>query len=140
MNDWILPITLIPGAGLLIMSTTQLGSALGTEINQLILQEDKMFGGIIQRKIRQLRLLSWTLFALYVASAAFALAGLIGGLEAGIMIHAATYTFVLIFLGTIGILGGLVMLLIFAFRAVTIKQDQFERQLAAHTSNYPTEN
>ena len=129
MNEWVLPITLIPGAGLLIMSTTQIANALSAELNQLIFQRQRIFIPTIRMKLFQLRLLSIALFGLYISCSCFAIAAFLAGLEVSGWFMLEKLGFVLICLGIMAIVIALTLLILYAYRAVRIKQMQFEDQL-----------
>jgi hypothetical protein len=72
MDSWIFPLTILPGIGLIIMSTTNWSVALAGEIERL-LEDPDCSRAIVKRKIRQLGLLNTALVALYVAAALCAL-------------------------------------------------------------------
>ena len=78
MTEWYIPVTLLPGVGLLIMSTTNLLNAISTELSTLIREGHPNMDNIIERKIAQVRLLNLALSSLYISSASDVLAGLIG--------------------------------------------------------------
>ena len=130
MDSWIFPLTILPGIGLIIMSTTNWSVALAGEIERLLKEAD-CSRTIVKRKIKQLSLLNSALVALYVSAALCALGGFLGA--------ASTYTEgvpkwkVLVTVSTsIGIaflLAATVMLIVYAFRAVAIKRQQFIERL-----------
>ncbi|MEL7005981.1 MAG: hypothetical protein AAFN93_25125, partial [Bacteroidota bacterium] len=70
-----------------------------------------------------------SLVGFYVSSACFVLAGLTGGLSSTIEGTYGTEIFILMIVGTVCVLVSLVFLTIYAFRAVQIKKNQFERSL-----------
>lgn len=125
MESWYLPITLLPSIGFFIMSTTNVSNALSAEISQLLALDtvgDKL---IVKRKINQLSLLSIALVLLYGSAIFLAVAGLISGLNANFMFMAETLVAVLLCGGILAVCVALVLLMIYAFRAVKIKRDQF---------------
>ncbi|UII80652.1 DUF2721 domain-containing protein [Flagellimonas sp. CMM7] len=126
MESWYVPITIVPGIGLLLMSTSTLLGALSTEIKNLI--EDHIdYEALLQRKLAQLKLVNYAMVFLYVSVACFVLSGLIAGL------YESTHTMnddVPIYFSVIGILScltALLLLILFSLRAVKIKQDQFKK-------------
>lgn len=126
MENWYVPITIVPGIGLLLMSTSTLLGALSTEIKNLI--EDHIdYEALLQRKLAQLKLVNYAMVFLYVSVACFVLSGLIAGL------YESTHTMnddVPIYFSVIGILScltALLLLILFSLRAVKIKQDQFKK-------------
>ncbi|PWL37776.1 hypothetical protein DKG77_13460 [Flagellimonas aquimarina] len=128
MESWYVPITIVPGIGLLLMSTSTLLGALSTEIKNLI--EDHVdYEALLRRKLTQLKLVNYAMVFLYVSVACFVLSGLIAGL------YESTHTMnddIPIYFSVIGILScltALILLTLFSFRAVKIKQDQFKEKL-----------
>ncbi len=128
-ESWIFPITILPAVGLIIMSTTNLSNALSSEINNFLHEDKLSFENLIRRKINQLKILSLSLLFQYISSACFAVAGLIEGLNKTGQFMVPNVTIILLYLGVIGVVCSLVLLTIFAFRAVNIKQHQFDKQL-----------
>ncbi|TRX57568.1 DUF2721 domain-containing protein [Fulvivirga sp. M361] len=126
MTEWYIPVTLLPGVGLLIMSTSNLMNSLSGELSMLIHEHDNAFHTIIEKKISQIHLLNKSLSSLYISSAAYVLAGLIGGLGTSQNMLVETGQFSLMILGTICVLIGLIWLTQFSYRAVTIKRAQFK--------------
>lgn len=128
MENWYVPITIVPGIGLLLMSTSNLLSALSNEIKGL-LTEHVDYKNLLQRKLRQLKLLNYAMVFLYASVACFVLSGLIAGLYQST--HAMSDD-VPIYFSVIGILScltALILLMLFSFRAVKIKQDQFKKDI-----------
>lgn len=126
MENWYVPITIVPGIGLLLMSTSTLLGALSTEIKNLI--EDHIdYEALLHRKLTQLKLVNYAMVFLYVSVACFVLSGLIAGL------YESTHTMnddIPIYFSVIGILScltALLLLILFSLRAVKIKQDQFRK-------------
>lgn len=129
MTEWYIPITILPGVGLLIMSTSNILNMLSGELSALIKDECNNLRDIIEQKIFQLGLITKSLVGFYVSSACFVLAGLIGGLSSSIEGSFGSGIFMLMIIGTVCVLVSLVFLTIYAFRAVQIKKNQFERSL-----------
>ena len=129
MDNWYLPITLLPSIGFFIMATTNVSNALSGEISQLlvVMEESHTGKSIIRRKINQLRLLSIALVLLYGSAILLALASLVAGLGEGLMIHSGAMVFFLICSGILAVCITLGLLMVYAVRAVRIKRDQFER-------------
>ncbi len=119
MNNWYLPITIVPGIGLLILSTSNLMITLSNEINNLM--TINLSETIIKRKLTQLKTLNRTMVFFYLAIACLATSGLIGGLEFNHKI--ASYISIL---GVILMLIGLIFLVKYSYKAVSIRQDQFK--------------
>ncbi|WP_405222721.1 hypothetical protein [Dokdonia sp. Asnod1-B02] len=122
MENWYLPITIVPGLGLLILSTSTLMVALSNEINQMIEQSKQK--EMISHKLVQLKLLNTAMVFLYVAVAFLLISSVINGLFD--LERTSLYTSVFaIILTLIGILS----LITYSFRAVRIRQQQFKNKL-----------
>lgn len=129
MGNWIFPLTILPGIGLLIMSTTHWSAALTGEINKLF-EQDACDRSILARKIQQLGLINRALVMLYIAASLSALGGFTGAVWVNDMHQDETLPVtVLTGIGVLCLFIGTSMLIVFAGRAVRIKQDQFKRQL-----------
>lgn len=122
MENWYLPITIVPGIGLLILSTSNLMVTLSNELSGLIKEQSKD-ETIILRKLTQLKTLNRAMVFFYIAVACLAIAGLIGGLQLKKIEYSATYISVL---GIVIMLLGLFSLIKYSYRAVSIRQDQFK--------------
>ncbi len=121
MENWYLPITIVPGIGLLILSTSTLMVALSNELSGLIKEQSKV-DLIISRKLTQLKTLNRAMVFFYSAVACLAISGLIGGLQLKGVENSATYISIL---GISIMLLGLFSLIKYSYRAVSIRQDQF---------------
>ncbi|WP_299766770.1 hypothetical protein [uncultured Dokdonia sp.] len=124
MDNWYIPITIIPGIGLLILSTSNLMVTLSTEINTLIHNTDEN-DVIINRKLIQLKLLNRAMVLFYIAISCLVTAALIGGISLKLAIETTLALYVII-LGIIMLLFGLFWLIKYSYRAVSIRQDQFK--------------
>ena len=121
MQNWYLPITIVPGIGLLILSTSNLMITLSNEIDSLI-KEQNISKSIISRKLTQLKTLNRAMVLLYTAIACLAIAGVIGGLQIEAIKNGLTYASIL---GILILLIGIIFLIKYSFKAVSIRQDQF---------------
>ncbi|GAA4275851.1 DUF2721 domain-containing protein [Aquimarina mytili] len=126
MENWYVPITIVPGIGLLILSTSNLLVALSTEIKSLI--ADTNSEQLIERKLKQLKLLNNAMVFLYISVACFVISGLVSGLfiSTGAKFNSSIYITIT---GIIFALLGLIALIIYSFKAVKIRQDQFQNTL-----------
>lgn len=122
MENWYLPITIVPGLGLLILSTSTLMVALSNEINQMIEQSKQK--KMISHKLVQLKLLNTAMVFLYVAVAFLLISSVINGLFD--LERTSLYTSVF---ATILALIGILSLITYSFRAVRIRQQQFKNKL-----------
>ena len=124
MENWYIPITIIPGIGLLILSTSNLMVTLTTEINTLIHSTDEN-DIIINRKLVQLKLLNRAMVLFYIAISWLVTAALIGGISQKLETESSIGLYIII-LGIIILLFGLFWLIKYSYRAVSIRQDQFK--------------
>ena len=115
--QWYIPITIIPGIGLIIMSTSNILIALNAEVSALH-REKEVFAEIIVLKLGQLKRLNWALVFLYSAIFCFLLSGLLAVLinPLGILVR------VIMIAGVSCSLVAIVYLITFGFRAVHIRQ------------------
>jgi hypothetical protein len=74
--QWYIPITIIPGLGLIIMSTSNMLIALNTEVAALN-RKKETFSEIISLKIQQMKRLNWAMVFLYSGILCFLLSGLL---------------------------------------------------------------
>ncbi|WP_033956668.1 hypothetical protein [Psychroserpens jangbogonensis] len=124
MMNWYLPITIIPGLGMLILSTTSQMMTLSSEIGSLLankctLNQHK----ISERKIKQLGLLTRASALLYLATGCYVLSGILGVVfETEAILSLPSIT---LYLGTVLIFIAISLLILYAFRAVKIRKDQF---------------
>ncbi len=129
MMEWYIPVTLLPGVGLLIMSTSNLLNAISTELSVLIREWNPVMNKVIERKIDQVGLLNKSLVSLYISSASYVLAGLTGALASSGSPAFEKLQFGLMLTGTAAVLVGLVFLTLFSYHAVSIKREQFRLRL-----------
>ncbi|MFT4697091.1 MAG: hypothetical protein ACI9SJ_000207 [Flavobacteriaceae bacterium] len=122
--NWYLPITIIPGLGMLILSTVTQMLSLSAEINNLVSQKCTQFQHEISaRKIGQLGLLTRANAMLYLATGSYVLSGILGVIfESESKINIPSIT---LYVGTIFVFISITLLIIYAFRAVKIRKDQF---------------
>ena len=121
MNNWYLPITIMPGIGLLILSTSNLMITLSNEIATLI-KEQTVAESIISRKLIQLKTLNRAMTLLYLAVACLAVAGVVGALKIDFIQDSPSYISTM---GIIIMLSGIFSLIKYSYKAVSIRQDQF---------------
>lgn len=129
MENWVIPLTLLPGIGMMIMSTSNLSTAIGEEISGLI-HEPEQNTHLIELKITQMGLLNVALVALYLGAASFAITGLIGGVSAvqELMVHDTFIIFLIIGIGCL--LLATIFLITFSVRAVRIKRNQYLKSIS----------
>lgn len=120
--EWYLPYTIIPGIGLLILSTSNIILQLNNEIS-LIKKEDNLekHNQIIYQKLKQLRTLSWSISLQYIGVFLF----LISGIVSALIDDNNTAKFTLI-LGVFLISFSLILLIVYSFRALHIRQKHLQ--------------
>lgn len=128
MESWFLPLTVLPSVGFFTMATSGVSNALSAEIARLIELEDRSSNKVtIERKIKQLRLVNIALVMLYGSAVCLALSGLISGLQHNFMYHGLKFWVELLLCIGIGFtIIALIMLMVYAVRAVSIKASQFK--------------
>jgi hypothetical protein len=122
--EWYLPITIIPGVGMLTLSTTSQIMALSSEIAGMISKRCDDFGHYIaKQKIKQLSLLTKASFFLYMSIALYVFSGILGVVsnKEGIF----SLPNIALYMGTLSVFIALVLLNIYAFKAVKIRREQF---------------
>ena len=122
MENWYLPITVVPGLGLLLLSTSNLMVTLSSEIRIMI--EGSKEKKIITKKLTQLKLLNMAMVFFYSAVAHLLISAVINALYTVETIS----LYISIFAITLALIG-LFVLIIYSFRAVTIRQKQFKNKL-----------
>ena len=122
IGNWYLPITILPGLGLLILSTSNLMVTLSNEINKMI--KDSSERSIIIKKLSQLRLLNMTMAFFYVSVALLFISVVIKGLY-----NFDKVSLYISVLAIVLVIVALLFLIIYSFRAVKIRQNQFKKVL-----------
>jgi hypothetical protein len=130
MENWVIPLTLIPGIGMIILSTSHLSTSVSDEINTL-LQKDNCDRSLIQIKISQLSLLNIALVSLYISTAIFSVTGLIEGIFTlqNAMTNSA-FQQTLLVTGVASLVIATFLLIAFSIRKVKIKRDQFLKNIS----------
>ncbi|AXT19125.1 hypothetical protein D7030_14125 [Flavobacteriaceae bacterium AU392] len=123
MENWYVPITILPGIGLLILSTSNLLIALSNEIAERI-QLKKCNDSITTRKLKQLHLLNKGLVGLYVGAATLVAAGILFGIQNFYDIS-QNIGIALMLVGVLSTFISISYLIKYSVRAVKIRQDQF---------------
>jgi len=125
MEEWYVPITILPGICLLILSTSNIMIDLSREIKLLI--KDTGSAKLIERKLQQLKLINMAMVFLYLSVGSFVISALLLGVgtNTGVAIEAATY---MLFLGILFAMLALASLILYSFRAVRLRQDQYHKK------------
>lgn len=116
--DWYIPITMLPGIGLIILSTSNLLIALNDEIRDLNLQKDK-YSNIIQLKLVQLRRLNLALVEQYLCVFLLVAAGVVGGISNGFRLSMVTYAVVA---GSVFLSISIATLIVYAGMSISIRR------------------
>ena len=121
--DWYLPITIIPGIGMIILSTTNLLLQLNNEISRLEAQKpfDKQCSLIIKDKLNQLKTLSIALVLQYL-SIFFLLISGVSGLFS--LINA--WRIFPLFTGVFMMMLAIILLIKYAYKAVMVRQNHLK--------------
>ena len=124
MEQWYIPITILPGIGLLILSTSNQLIALSSEIAER-LKLEICNDSISQRKLRQLKLLNKGLVGLYLGAGTMVASGILYGLQ-NFYKFSNEIGLIAMLLGVISVFVSISFLILYSLRAVKIRQDQFQ--------------
>jgi len=115
--EWYLPITILPGIGMIILSTSNIMLDLNNEITQL---EDSGMENvaIINAKVSQLKKLSISIVFQYLGILLF----LFSGILKSIFENADLYLKWLLIIGVMVVSFSIIILLIYSVKAVRIRQ------------------
>lgn len=123
--DWYVPITILPGVGMLILSTTSQMMTLSTEIGGLLSEKCSPFQHkISDLKIKQLGRLTRSAALLYISAACFVLSGILGAFTEATPL-ADLPKFVLIF-GVFLLLTATGLLVHYGFNTIKIRKLQHQ--------------
>ena len=123
MENWYVPITILPGIGLLILSTSNLLIALSSEIAERI-KLKKCNDSITTKKLKQLHLLNKGLVGLYIGAATLVAAGMFFGIQNFYAIS-KNIGITSMLIGVLSTFISISYLIKYSLRAVKIRQDQF---------------
>ena len=126
MQEWYVPITILPGICLLILSTSNIMIDLSREIKSLINENEGEASSLIERKLKQLKLINSAMALLYLSVVSFVLSALFSGLKenAGWNFQGDVYV---LLLGILVAVLALLSLMLYSFRAVKLRQDQYHK-------------
>ena len=123
--EWYLPITILPAVGMIILSTVNQMVTLSSEINDLLSNQCNEFQHeIADKKIRQLGLLTRATALLYVSCGCYVLAGIFSIVSMGQL--SDSFPLGMLAIGSVLVFLAISLLIIYAFRAVSIRQMQFD--------------
>ncbi|MDR9366053.1 MAG: hypothetical protein RI575_11980 [Balneolaceae bacterium] len=123
MNTWYLPITILPGIGLLIISTSTLIVSLNEELERL-LTEANINERLIHQKLSQMKLLTYSMTGFYISIALMVLSGLVSFSSVSLGIGSA-----ILISGVFFIFLSLIILVVYSVRAVKIRHLHFDECL-----------
>lgn len=123
LEQAVLPLSLMPGVGLMVLSTVNLSVNLSQEI-QILLQQIPLDPQLARQKIQQLKRLNQSLFCLYASAGAFLLVAISTLFE-----NFSWFSRWGLCLGVLAWLMALALLIVFASRVIAIKQHPFQSRL-----------
>ena len=123
MEQWYIPITILPGVGLLLLSTSNLIISLNDEIKDLLM-EDQCREELVEHKIRQLSLMSYIMILLYLSAGLMVLAGISDGLLVWGMTDSHIGLYVML-AGALLIFISITLLILYSTRAVKVRKEQY---------------
>jgi len=127
MEEWYVPITILPGICLLILSTSNIMIDLSGEIKGLISKNEEVESKLIERKLKQLKLINRAMALLYLSVGSFVISALFSGIKVNTGWEFMVDVYIL-FLGVLFSVLALLSLLLYSFRAVSLRQDQYHKK------------
>jgi len=124
-NNWLLPITLLPGIALLVLSTVTISVSLTRDISDLIER-----GGnekVSAARIAQLGLVNKALIFLYLSIALITLSGIAGAHWE--RFDLGRFSIPLVISGIALLFLAMILLIVYAFRSVYIRKAQLKNEL-----------
>ena len=118
--DWYIPITIIPGIGLIIMSTSGILLDLNAEISKMEAEQNKKVE-VIKAKVKQLIILSFSISFQYLGVLFFLISGLIGSVLKVSIIPKS-----LLIIGVAFVSISIILLLIYSLKAIKIRHKHLE--------------
>lgn len=129
--EWYIPITIIPGIGMLVLSTTNQMMALSGEIERLLgTQHTDFQHHVADLKIKQLSRLTTAGTLLYVSAAFYVMSGLLSSTVEDHVIGGWILTF-----GVAVTFLALAILITYSFKAIKIRRIQHQHNLT-NQNNY----
>lgn len=123
INEWYVPITILPSVGVLIVSTTNQMTALNSEIGSLLFSPCPLCRHeVVDLNVEQLRRLGLSSFCLYFSATLFVLSGILNALSA---LYFFLSNFVLL-LGVFFLFVATVFLVVHGFKTIQIRKQQHQ--------------
>ncbi len=114
--DWYIPITIIPGIGLIVISTTNIMLDLNAEISKLENSKDNLLS-IIKAKLYQLKVINIAIVLQYLGILFFLISGI------GLSISSSeTIPQALLVFGVCWISFSILLLIYYSYKAISIHQ------------------
>lgn len=114
--EWYIPITILPGIGLLILSTSNFLIALNSEI-QALNQDMGKYQVIVFEKIQQLKKLNYALIAQYLSAFSLVVSGILGEITEN-----KALMFYLLLVGVVFLAISIGLLIYYSIKSLTIRQ------------------
>lgn len=115
--QWIIPITVLPGIALIVMSTSSILLSLNNEVT-LLNKEKEKYREIIRLKLIQMKRLNWSLVLLYIGILIFLVSGVLGAITD----PENFYTVSSMVAGVVVLIMAIVLLIIFGFKSINIRK------------------
>jgi quinol-cytochrome oxidoreductase complex cytochrome b subunit len=115
--QWIIPITVLPGIALIVMSTSNILLSLNNEVTVLNKEKEK-YREIIRLKLTQMKRLNWSLVLLYIGILIFLVSGVLGAITDPQNI----YTVFSMVAGVVVLIMAIVLLIVFGFKSINIRK------------------
>ena len=115
--QWIIPITVLPGIALIVMSTSNILLSLNNEITMLNKEKEK-YMEIIRLKLIQMKRLNWSLVLLYIGILIFLVSGVLGAITDPENIYPVSSMVA----GVLVLIIAIVLLIIFGFKSINIRK------------------
>ena len=115
--QWIIPITVLPGIALIVMSTSNILLSLNNEVT-LLNKEKEKYRDIIRLKLIQMKRLNWSLVLLYIGILIFLVSGVLGAITD----PENFYTVSSMVAGVLVLIIAIVLLIIFGFKSINIRK------------------
>ena len=114
--EWYLPMTIIPGIGLIILSTSNIMLALNSEISELEKSPNEIIV-IIKLKLSQFKILSVSIVFQYLGVLLFLLSGIVASILSNNFLPKG-----LLFIGVGMVSFSIILLLFYSIKSVSIRQ------------------
>ncbi len=118
--EWYIPITILPGIGLIILSTSNILIALNDEISELNKEKEK-YQSIIIKKLNQLKELNYALIGQYISAFTLVIGGILGKVS-----QSENLTIYMVVTGVIFLTISIILLIHYSFKSLIIRQEHLK--------------